>query len=58
MKVKCLLAKRLCLLDRLFLIITNPADPLVEEYPIHRRTVLSLDLGLKGIAFILNLPEF
>jgi hypothetical protein len=46
------------LLERLFLIITHPAGPLVDEYPIHRRAVLRLNLGLEGIAFILNLPEF
>jgi|GEM_PF-6098651 len=37
---------------------TYPPGPLVDEYLIHQGTVLGLNLGLEGIAFILDLPEF
>ena len=44
--------------ENLFLINgMHPAGPLVHKYLINEGTILCSNLGLKGIAFILDLPE-
>ena len=37
---------------------THPIGPLVKKCLIYQATVFSLNLGLKGIVFIHNLPQF